>query len=70
MTSSPYIPLSRVYSLERSRSLHQHFGLSMQPIVKGGSYLNESATVSLHTVGVVESDACADQIGFRIAWYE
>ncbi|MEA4860100.1 MAG: SUMF1/EgtB/PvdO family nonheme iron enzyme [Sphaerochaeta sp.] len=70
MTSSPYIPLSRVYSLERSRSLHQHFGLSVQPIVKGGSYLNESATVSLHTVGVVESDACADQIGFRIAWYE
>lgn len=70
MTSSPYIPLSRVYSLERSMYLHERFGLSVQPIVKGGSYLNESASVSLHTVGVVESDACADQMGFRIAWYE
>nr|WP_321299176.1 SUMF1/EgtB/PvdO family nonheme iron enzyme [uncultured Sphaerochaeta sp.] len=70
MTSSPYIPLSRLLSVQESETLLKRFGLSVQPIVKGGSYLNESASVSLHTVGVVESDACADQIGFRIAWYE
>ncbi len=70
LTSSPYIPLARLLSIQESEALHQRYGLSVQPIVKGGSYLNESASVSLHTVGVVESDACADQIGFRIAWYE
>jgi hypothetical protein len=48
----------------------QRFGLPIQPIVKGGSYLNDAKTISSNTVGVVDPDACGDFIGFRVAWYE
>lgn len=70
MTQSPFIPLSRLLEGEEIRTLHTHFGLRTDPIVVGGSYLNDPAEISLHSVGVISPHACADQIGLRIAWYE
>jgi formylglycine-generating enzyme required for sulfatase activity len=70
LTQTPYIPLSRLTGYEESLALHEAFSLQMQPIVKGGSYLNDPQTITAHTVGVIEPDACGDQIGFRVAWYE
>jgi hypothetical protein len=71
MTQTPYLPLSRISrNYAATLSLHDQLGLSKQVIVKGGSYLNKPNTITAHTVGVIEPDACGDQIGFRIAWYE
>lgn len=70
MTQTTYIPLSRITDYAKAYSLHEGFGLAPQPIVKGGSYLNDAKSISLNTVGVVDPDACGDFIGFRVAWYE
>ncbi len=73
LTQTPYIPpLSRLTGYEESLALHEAFSLQMQPVVKGGSYLNDPPqTITAHTVGVIESNACGgDQIGFRVAWYD
>ncbi len=70
LTQTPYIPLSRLTGYEESLALHEAFSLQMQPVVKGGSYLNDPQTITAHTVGVIESNACGDQIGFRVAWYD
>ncbi len=69
ITQSPFIPLSRLAEHARAMDLHKQFGLNTQPIVKGGSYLNNPNSITPYTVGVVDPDACGDQIGFRIAWY-
>ena len=70
LTQTPYIPLSRITGYQESLALHEAFSLDMQPVVKGGSYLNDPQTITEHTVGVIESNACGDQIGFRVAWYD
>ena len=70
ITQTPFIPLSRLIDYTRALDLHRQFGLVTQPIVKGGSYLNDPNTITPYTVGVVEPDVCGDQLGFRIAWYE
>ena len=69
-TQTPFIPLSRLNDYTRAIALHQEFGLQTQPIVKGGSYLNNPNSITAFTVGVVDPDVCGDQIGFRIAWYD
>jgi hypothetical protein len=69
ITQSSFIPLSRLSEYERAMELHKQFNLLTQPIVKGGSYLNNPNSINPYTVGVVDPDACGDQIGFRIAWY-
>ncbi len=70
ITQTPYIPLSRISGYEQSLALHDAFSLSPDPIVKGGSYLNDPQAITAHTVGVIAPNACGDQIGFRVAWYE
>ena len=70
LTQTPYIPLARITDYQKALALHESFGLTTQPIVKGGSYLNDARTISSNTVGVVDPDVCGDLIGFRVAWYE
>lgn len=70
LTQTPYIPLARITDYQKALALHESFGLTTQPIVKGGSYLNDAKTISSNTVGVVDPDVCGDLIGFRVAWYE
>ncbi|MGE4453558.1 MAG: formylglycine-generating enzyme family protein [Sphaerochaeta sp.] len=70
ITQTPYIPLSRISGYEQSLALHQKFSLPPDPIVKGGSYLNDPQAITAHTVGVIAPNACGDQIGFRVAWYD
>ncbi|NLE16198.1 MAG: formylglycine-generating enzyme family protein [Spirochaetales bacterium] len=70
LTSTTHIPLARITDYQKAHALHQRFGLPVQPIVKGGSYLNDAKSISSNTVGVVDPDACGDFIGFRVAWYE
>ncbi len=70
ITQTPFIPLSRLFDYEEALRLHSAFGLEPSPIVKGGSYLNDGATITADTVGTIPPYASGDQIGFRIAWYE
>ncbi len=70
LTQTTHIPLARISDYRKAQDLHQSFGLPVQPIVKGGSYVNDAKSISSNTVGVVDPDACGDLIGFRIAWYE
>lgn len=67
-TQSPYIPLQRVTDYQKVAMLYQTFALSSDVSVKGGSYLNAPSSIDEHTVGVVDTTACGDLIGFRIAW--
>ena len=67
-TQTPYIPLQRVTGYQEVATLYQTFAHSSAVIVKGGSYLNAPSSVDLHTVGAVDTTACGDLIGFRIAW--
>ncbi len=70
ITQSPFVPLARLMGYDKILDLHHQWGLSVNPIVKGGSYLNNSAAITSETVGTIPPYACGDQIGFRIAWYE
>ncbi len=67
-TQSPYIPLQRVTDYQEVAKLYNTFERSSDVIVKGGSYLNPPSSIDEHTVGVVDTTACGDLIGFRIAW--
>jgi len=67
-TQSPYIPLQRVTGYQEVATLYQTFVLSSDVSVKGGSYLNAPSSIDENTVGVVDTTACGDLIGFRIAW--
>ena len=70
LTQTTYIPLARITDYQKAHALHKSLGLPIQPIVKGGSYLNDAKSISSNTVGVVDPDVCGDLIGFRVAWYE
>ena len=67
-TQSPYIPLQRVTDYQEVAKLYNTFAHSSDVIVKGGSYLNAPSSIDEHTVGAVDTTACGDLIGFRIAW--
>ncbi len=67
-TQSPYIPLQRVTDYQEVAKLYQTFAHSSAVIVKGGSYLNTPSSIDEFTVGAVDTTACGDLIGFRIAW--
>ena len=67
-TQSPYIPLQRVTDYQAVATLYQSLALLSDVSVKGGSYLNAPTSIDEHTVGVVDTTACGDLIGFRIAW--
>jgi hypothetical protein len=67
-TDTPYVPLARLTDYGAVMDLVEKFGLDTDVVVKGGSYLNDPSSVTIQTVGAVGTEACADQIGFRIAW--
>lgn len=67
-TQSPYIPLQRVTDYQEVAKLYQSLVHSSPVIVKGGSYLNTPSSIDEFTVGAVDTTACGDLIGFRIAW--
>ena len=69
-TQSPYIPLQRVTDYLEVARLYQTFAHPSDVIVKGGSYLNVPSSIDAYTVGVVDTTACGDLIGFRIAWID
>ena len=69
-TQSPYIPLQRVTDYQEVATLYQNFAVSSDVSVKGGSYLNTPSSIDEHTVGAVDTTACGDLIGFRIAWID
>ena len=70
ITQTPFIPLARLFDYDEAQALHTAFALTPSPIVKGGSHLNNSASITAESVGAVPPEACGDQIGVRIAWYE
>ncbi|HOE84512.1 MAG TPA: SUMF1/EgtB/PvdO family nonheme iron enzyme [Sphaerochaeta sp.] len=70
ITHTPFIPLARLFDYDEAQDLHTAFALTPSPIVKGGSYLSDSASITAESVGAVPPEACGDQIGVRIAWYE
>jgi hypothetical protein len=39
-------------------------------VLKGGSYLNDPASITSATVGVMQRSACSETTGLRIAWTE
>ncbi|MBK5200586.1 MAG: SUMF1/EgtB/PvdO family nonheme iron enzyme [Spirochaetaceae bacterium] len=65
-TSSIFLPFSRLLNEEAILKNIKNLNLNCDIIVKGGSILNKST--SLNSVGVMESEACFDYLGFRIAW--
>lgn len=65
-TNTPFIAYSRL--LDESSVLNNitDLNLNVDIVVKGGSILNTSTTVS--SVGVMERDACFDYLGFRVIY--
>ncbi len=65
-TSTIFSPYSRLVDQSKVLENIKNLNIDCDIIVKGGSVLNKSTTVN--SVGVMESDACFDYLGFRIAW--
>ena len=65
MTETPYIPLMRVSDYNEAialSSVYPYDGI----IVKGGSYINTPAEVSIESVGVVDKNSTSQFVGFRV----
>ena len=68
MTSTPFIPLSRLSDYEKVHQLGELYLENDDIIVKGGSYENNGITRD--SVGAIGTNACGDLIGFRVAWMD
>ena len=66
MTSTPYIPLSRLIDNRDELITEIQNNHNYDIIVKGGSVLNNS--VNINTVGAMDKSACFEYMGFRIAY--
>ncbi len=62
-TSTNYVPLAR---LSGSYEELTRLGIG-DVIIKGGSYINNSSTVSPESVGVIEKNVTSEYTGFRVA---
>ena len=62
-TSTHYVPLAR---LSGSYEELTRLGIG-DVIIKGGSYINNSSTVSPESVGVIEKNVTSEYTGFRVA---
>ena len=65
MTSTPYIPLSRVCGYDKAVELGEAFPYD-DIIVKGGSYLNRPGAITVDTVGAVGRAATSPYVTLRI----
>ena len=65
MTSTPYIPLSRVCDYDKAVELGEAFPYD-DIIVKGGSYLNRPGAITVDTVGAVGRAATSPYVTLRI----
>lgn len=65
MTSTPYIPLSRVYGYGRSIELGKQFPFD-DIIVKGGSYINRAEDMTVDTVGAFDASSTSEYVTFRV----
>jgi formylglycine-generating enzyme required for sulfatase activity len=63
LTRDEYIPLTRY--LQRTIEDKE---LIEDVIIKGGSYLNNAATVDKASIGVMKKNQCSATTGFRIVW--
>lgn len=66
LTSSPYIPLSRVTDYQLVLDLAAKYGIKNPYIAKGGA--SDSQNVDRNTIGVLRAEECSETVGFRIAW--
>ncbi len=60
-TSSHYVPLSRVVDYDKLSNLEE-----ADIIVKGGSYVNDSDTITAASVGVMRKDMTSEFAGIRL----
>lgn len=65
-TSTPFIPLSRLSVYDKIIDLGNIFGYD-DVIVKGGSYVSDSSSISIDTVGITSKSACSEFCGLRLA---
>jgi len=71
MTSSPVIPLARIFTqdwIERAEEILEKYDVQTDMVVKGGSYISNMSDVDIYTVGTTYRSLCSDFMGFRIAW--
>ena len=69
MTSTPYVPLSRLVStetVERLEALFPYDGVTLL----GGSYVNSDDEITISTVGTSYRDTCSEFNGFRLVKHE
>ena len=65
MTSTPYIPLSRVSDYGKAIELGTAFPYD-DIIVKGGSYINSAEAITVDTVGAVDRAATSEYVTLRV----
>ena len=65
-TSTPYIPLSRLSDYDKITTLGNEYGYS-DVIVKGGSYISDSSSITTETVGITSKSTCSEFCGLRLA---
>lgn len=65
-TSTPFIPLSRLSVYDKIIDLGNIFGYD-DVIVKGGSYVSDSSSISIDTVGITSKSTCSEFCGLRLA---
>lgn len=65
-TSTPFIPLSRLSEYDKIINLGNIYGYD-DVIVKGGSYVSDSSSISIDTVGITSKSTCSEFCGLRLA---
>ena len=69
MTSTPYIPLSRLVSTETVKRLEALFPYD-GVVVLGGSYVNSADDIDISTIGFAYRNTCSEFNGFRLVKHE
>ncbi len=69
MTSTPYIPLSRLVSTETIERLEELFPCDGITVL-GGSYVSSADEITISTVGFAYRDTCSEFNGFRLVKHE
>ncbi|MFC2821531.1 MAG: formylglycine-generating enzyme family protein [Spirochaetales bacterium] len=69
MTRTPFVPLSRLSSIDISNILSE-YDTQVDMVIKGGSFVSDSKTVDRYSVGICYRSLCSDFMGFRVAWEE
>ena len=65
MTSTPYIPLMRLYGYDKALSLGSLYPFD-DIIVKGGSYINDPSSITADTVGAFSRSSTSEYVTLRV----